>query len=181
MAIRPLEYAAFPIEVENDTIRFNIEQQPSVGSVVIRRLDDRNVERWKREYRYPPLLVSAQRRNARIAELARLFFPQNDGAAPGAEQAVRAAVEFPEFMPLVSRAVLGRDGTLWLQRADGEVGASARWIILDPIGNPRGEVSVPNGSQLRAFAVRDDRAWIPMSDDTGTLWVSQVRINDARH
>jgi hypothetical protein len=75
---------------------------------------------------------------------------------PKLEELLRRNTRVPSFQPPVTQALLAADGSVWLRREDVHV-AAVRWTILDPAGEPAGEVSVPAGTRI--LYVDADTVW----------------------
>jgi hypothetical protein len=178
MAIRPLQYPSYPIELDNDTVHVVIEQtvvSPADGRLTINRVDERGVVLHTRAYTYTPKPVDAERRAATVARFLKSF-SQDGIPLPGAEEMIRKGIEFPEYLPVVRQGVLGKDGTLWLSRGDGPHGAPTRWIVMDRDGAVQGEIVLPDDSSPGSMRVFANRIWIPMTDDAGLLWLARFRL-----
>jgi hypothetical protein len=179
VAIRPLQFPSYPIELEEDTLRLVVEQTPvsaTEGWVYVRRTDERGNEKWMRRYGYGPRRVDHDLVETTVEYFATTFFGQNGAPRPGASDLVRDALVFPAFLPAVSRVVAGKDGTLWLQRGDMPRGEPPRWIVLDAKGTIRGELTLPADAQPGAMRVLGARVWLPISDSSGFMWLGQYRI-----
>jgi hypothetical protein len=77
------------------------------------------------------------------------------GVADSAENAARirgasGRLVFPRLYPPIRTAIVDRDGGVWVQLrpADGRID----WIILDPSGESRGRVDIPDTVQLVAMS-----------------------------
>ena len=178
IAVRPLQYASHPIEVDSDTLHVVIEQavlSPTDGRLTIKRVNDRGAARETHIFRYTPRRLDEDVRTATINRFLRSS--TRDGVPlPGAREMIRKGLEFPEYLPAVRQGVLGKDGTLWLARGDGPEGEPTRWLVVDPNGVPLGETVLPPGSSAGAMQVIGNRIWIPMQDDSGLLWLARLRI-----
>ncbi len=54
----------------------------------------------------------------------------------------------PATYPPVHGLLLGRDGTIWIEQWAAD--ASHHWLVLDPKGNPTGELTVPHNITIHA-------------------------------
>lgn len=98
--------------------------------------------------------------------------------------AIRAALEFPDYQPPIQRVWVGEDGGIWLGRED-DGGATQRWAVLDAEGRPRGQLELPTTS-LAASAARGgyarlawtsgDVVWMVESDEFDVPWLVRYRI-----
>ncbi|MGH7483864.1 MAG: hypothetical protein ACRELV_17075 [Longimicrobiales bacterium] len=99
---------------------------------------------YSRVYRYVPEPLDPSSVENVIRERAARYedppFPTAPTVAQAAEWA-RATLVVPEFLPPVSEAVAGNDGTLWIARERAD--SATRWIVLSTTGQPLGSVDVP--------------------------------------
>lgn len=79
----------------------------------------------------------------------------------------------PAYVPPVRRVVLGRDGTIWIER--GAVGDSAAWDILDPDARPIARLKVP--SNVAIHEVRGSSVWAAVSDSLNVPAIVRYRIS----
>jgi hypothetical protein len=178
-AYRPLQFSSYPKTVDADTMRVIVEQGPvsaAEGRLHITRVDDRGKAIWTRQYSYVPRRVTRDRTEERIAAFAKSSFSKNGALIPGATDAVRAALTFPDYFAAASRVLLGKDGTVWLGRGDQRDDETPRWIVIDASGKVRGDVALPKNAVLPAIHVRGDRVWVPLNDNSGALWIGRFRI-----
>lgn len=87
--------------------------------------------------------------------------------------AMRSAMRFPEFKVPVVTARLGQDESIWilLREADGP---TARWLIIDPTGDPRGTLELPADASV--LWTRADTLWTSERDDDGVPWLVRYHI-----
>ena len=86
---------------------------------------------------------------------------------------LRAAMDFPEFRLPIEYPWFAQDGSIWLRRADAG-GPTARWILIDPQGHPRGELELP--SDLRIVWNRGDTFWAVDPDEYDVQWLVRYTI-----
>ncbi|HVG43317.1 MAG TPA: hypothetical protein VM890_01265 [Longimicrobium sp.] len=111
------------------------------GTFRVARFEPGGRRAWERSYPYTPRELPQDA----VARMAEIYAEGYLGAAtPDALRAVRAALWLPTGLPPVTAAVAARDGTLWLRRESAlEDSPRVRWTVLDPSGDPAGEVTVP--------------------------------------
>ena len=86
---------------------------------------------------------------------------------------LRAALHRPRYLPVMADAVLGQDGTNWLQKY-GERGKDAEWLVLSPAGAVQGTIVLP--AATRVLDVTADRVVAASrdADDVETLFWARV-------
>jgi hypothetical protein len=132
-----------------------------------------------RRYPYRPLPLDPAEEGAVLARMSTApplssIYPDPDEA----ERVLRGMDLMPELLPPVSAAVATPAGGLWLAReADGRDTRS--WLILDPEGEPRGQVELPAGLHLRV--VRGAEAWGVETDELDVPYVVRYRILEPSH
>lgn len=118
-------------------------------------------------------LVEAGRdrvREARRRALERGLSEESAPSVPTADE-VEETAYLPSHFPPIRDALLGLDGTIWLQRAEGL--AEGPWVALSPEGTPIFRVRLPPGVRLRQAS--RDAVWATTSDEVGVPYV--VRWN----
>jgi hypothetical protein len=70
---------------------------------------------------------------------------------------------------------VGRDGSIWLQRA--VEADSASWLVLDPSGSPHAEVSLPAGFDL--LEADRDHVWGQERDELDVPYLVRYRVGTA--
>ena len=88
-------------------------------------------------------------------------------------RALRAEMRFPEFKLPLRTVWVAQDQSVWLRRDDGDA-ATARWIVLDPGGEPRGQLELP--SSVRIVWSRGDRFWAVVPDENDVEWIERFRM-----
>jgi len=89
-------------------------------------------------------------------------------------EAIRDAMDFPEFQPPIQEGIGGDDGTLWLRRED-MCAETCRWLLIGPDGSPQGHLQIPCGwrvpwiSSTAALAIEHDELDVP--------WILRLRID----
>lgn len=85
-------------------------------------------------------------------EFSRFFKGKGPGIEAAAERAAKEHVVVPRYWPSFQEAVVGADGTAWLQTAQAD-----EWLVINPAGHPVGRVNVPLG--VRIAAIHNGGAW----------------------
>ncbi|MDH3733476.1 MAG: hypothetical protein OEU54_08070 [Gemmatimonadota bacterium] len=97
---------------------------------------------WSREYPYDPVPVDPDHVEAVVANFARVVEQAGWTTARRAAEAYRGSMVIPEHTPPLTRVVIGRDGSIWLELADNDDTAN-HWLLLDSSGELHGQVSLP--------------------------------------
>jgi hypothetical protein len=105
-----------------------------------------------RAYPYTPRRLTAEISRRTIRRTVERYFRTEAGI----EAPLREALYEPEFIPPVSDALVGRDGTLWLRREDAG-DPTVAWTVISARGDVVAEVSLP--ASLRIFEATAERAW----------------------
>jgi hypothetical protein len=109
---------------------------------------------YSRAYSYQPLKVSP----AEIEqELDLLVGPLPIDQARAARASFRRALFVPEFLPPVTAALVGSDGSVWLRRERLANASMDRWLVLNERGAPTQEITI-------------DRDLVPYAAGRGMLW-----------
>lgn len=75
-----------------------------------------------------------------------------------------ASMKFPANYPPLSRLVVGRDRTIWIEQQTAPT-APRRWLALSPAGAPVAVLALPRNTVL--MAVQLDRLWASVADEDG--------------
>lgn len=86
---------------------------------------------------------------------------------------LRDAMDFPEFKPAIERPWFAQDESVWLLLTGG-AGGTARWVLLDERGRPRGQLELP--PNVRVLWSRGDTFWAVKPDEQDVPWLVQFRI-----
>lgn len=95
-----------------------------------------------------------------------------------AARRIRTEMGFPAYKLPIEGAWLAQDESIWLQRTPpsaAETPETVRWVILDPEGQPHGEVALPNGT--RPLWHREDVVWVVEPDEYEVPWVVRYRLD----
>jgi hypothetical protein len=142
---------------------------------------------YHRELRYRPVpytddaLDSIAARAARGEEGGMLAVVRAGEPSPVPEnweaiaRRLRAAMDFPDFRPPLQSVWVAQDESVWLRRW-GENGETARWVVLNPDGSPRGELELPRS--VRPLWSRGDTLWAAELDEYDVPWVVRFRIEE---
>ena len=94
--------------------------------------------------------------------------------APGrAEQLARASLFVPPYLPAARSLVVGRDGTVWIQREDTG-GDTSEWWVIDEEGRAVASMRLPAG--LRVLAAARDRVWGTETDEMDVPYIVRYEI-----
>ncbi len=75
-----------------------------------------------------------------------------------------ASMKYPANYPPLSRLVVGRDRTIWIEQQTAPT-APRRWLALSPTGAPVAVLTLPRNTVL--MAVQLDRLWASVADEDG--------------
>ena len=134
---------------------------------------------YSRAFRYVPTRLPAALPDSLAAEFAKRpsSLPPSMAAtwpaAGRAEELARASLFVPEFFPPVTDVVVGRDGTVWLQR-DGAGGESRDWWVIDERGRAIASVRLPAG--LRVLAAERERVWGTETDEMDVPYIVRYEL-----
>jgi hypothetical protein len=78
----------------------------------------------------------------------------------------------PASYPPLSRIVLGRDQTTWLEVYSTE--GDRQWLVLDARGEPVGRVAVPRGVRIQAAS--RESIWATDTDEDGLQHIMRFAI-----
>jgi len=87
---------------------------------------------------------------------------------------LRNAMEFPEFKLPIEYPWLAQDESVWLRLSHADP-ATARWLILDPEGRPRGQLELPSNMRIRWS--RGDTFWAVEPDELDVPWLVRFRLS----
>jgi hypothetical protein len=144
---------------------------------------------YSRPFRYRAVRYSAAELDTVAARVAR---GEGDGvvamvAAGGGRPAVppdwevtaralRGAMRFPEFRVPIDYPWASHDESLWIRLA-GDAGPTARWVLLDAAGRPRGQLELP--AHTRIMWSHGDVFWAVEPDEYDVPWVVRYSIRPA--
>jgi len=86
---------------------------------------------------------------------------------------VRARLDYPPFQPPIGQQIPASDGGLWLERED-EGGDERRWLLLDPVGEPRGYLTLPRETTIAWSG--GDQLWLLELDEFEVPWLVRYRM-----
>ncbi|HEX6068216.1 MAG TPA: hypothetical protein VFZ18_00285 [Longimicrobiaceae bacterium] len=170
------------------TVETPLAETAEEGTVRVTRFGLAGDTVYRRELRYSPLryadaaLDSIAARAARGAAGGMLPFAMEGGSAPpppenpeAVARALRGAMSFPDFQLPIQSSWLAQDESVWMRRPDDNT-PRARWILLDPQGEPRGQLELP--SDLRILWNVGDTFWAVDLDEYDVPWVVRYRITE---
>lgn len=125
---------------------------------------------WSRRYTYRPVDASSEQIDEAVAVSGESFrFRGADSLQ--VDRAVREVVDFPRFLPSVTRVRLV-DKEVWLRREDTK--RDWRWTVLDQNGTPVGEITLPLA--FTPFVFRPDELWGVHADEMDVPWIVRYRV-----
>jgi hypothetical protein len=119
---------------------------------------------FDRLYTYRPVPVPKARFDSIIARRTARGSPE--------QIAMWRGMSAPSSYPPLSRVVLGRDQTTWLEEYTIE--GDRRWLVLDARGEPIGRVTVPRSVQV--LAASREAVWATDTDDDGLQHIVRFAI-----
>ena len=134
---------------------------------------------FERTYPYEPVPIDPALPDSLVDDFAAGFNQAGFRSAPTparAAELARGNLHVPAHFPPVTRAVVGRDGTIWLRR-EGSDPQSAEWLVLDPGGEPIGRVTLPARTTV-AVAERG-RFWGWELDDLDVPYIVRYAVGGA--
>jgi hypothetical protein len=150
---------------------------PDAGTFTITRIDLDGDTVYHRMLSYRPERYTSEQLDSAASRGSRFMMPIG-GPAPPVDDAVvnalRAALKFPEFRLPIRNSWLADDESVWLRRED-EPGDVARWILLEPDGQVRGELHLP--ANARPLWSRVDALWASVPDEMDVPWLVRYRIS----
>jgi hypothetical protein len=153
-------------DLQNDFQRAVILRQSldDPGSYQLVALDLTGKELFSTSRRLPPVPLDASAVDAVVDTYLGSGSFQRSGLPPDeVAQAVRAALQVPDYVPPATDLHVGADGWLWVKRADGASEASV-WDVFDDEGQLRGVLQLDStargldsaGPYLWYFARQDN-------------------------
>lgn len=103
----------------------------------VRVIDEHGDVVFKRRFDFEPRRITESRIRAAVDYLA-----QGPSSSPAGREAIRKALYVPKYLPTVSQALIGVDGTVWLRREDDDK-LTARWTRIAADGVLSGDVLLP--------------------------------------
>jgi hypothetical protein len=161
----------------------HLAETPEDGVFTVTRFGLSGDTVYTRTFHYRPVRYAAAELDTIAAHAARgepgggVPFIPTGVAVPADWEAIarslRNAMDFPEFKVPIDNPWLAQDESVWLRLRDGH-DATARWILLDPQGRPRGQLELP--SDIRVLWNRGDAFWAVDPDEFDVPWVVRFRI-----
>jgi hypothetical protein len=96
-----------------------------------------------RAFRYEPKRVTETQRNAMLNPR------QRAGAPPEVTAALQRALRQIRYLPPITRAAPGNDGTVWLARENQGAEVLQEWILIDQANRVAGSVRLPANVAIR--------------------------------
>lgn len=141
----------------------------------VTRYDGSGRRVWISRVPYTPRRLTRELIEDSVAPQARMIAAIPDfGATPVTVAGwIRAQLYTPRYLPPVSAAVVGRDGSVWLRREPIH-GQPVQWTVLNANGRAIANVQAPAG--LRIFEADADRVWGIARDELEVPYVMVYRI-----
>lgn len=158
------------------TIERPLATTAAAGEFTVTRTAAAGDTLYSRTFRYRPHPWSDAAIDSLVASRDFVFEMMGVDIEAG-RAATRKALTMPDFQPGIGIVRPDGDGSLWL-RSEDAAGPTARWLLLDPAGSPRGVITVPRNNTLRETA--GDVAWFVEPDDMDVPWLVRYRIGDAK-
>lgn len=135
---------------------------------------------FSREYPYRPLPVDGALVDSLIGARGKSMetIAQRMPGAPTrarAEELARESLYLPPSLPPVSQLLLGRDGTIWLQRENTGDG-TRDWLVLSADGNVIGTVAMP--ASLRPMAAEQGSVWGMETDELDVPYLVRYGVRE---
>lgn len=128
---------------------------------------------FEKAYRYTPRRleegVIERFTSGQARVLSRLGYSQRQ-----AMEVARDSLRLPRYTPPVTEVVAGRDGTIWLRRAEPDRTSTVDWLLLDSGGTIRGTVVAPK--RLRVMEATQSTAWGVQLDQMDVAYVVRARV-----
>lgn len=131
---------------------------------------------FDRSFAYEPVPIDPGAADSLVGAFAEAFNEPRFSSAPTAAQAAewaRANLYVPAHQPPVTALLVGRDGSIWLQR-ERAAPERVEWLVLDPDGEPIGRVELP-GRTTVAVAERS-RVWGWELDDLDVPYIVRYGV-----
>jgi hypothetical protein len=141
------------------------DPEGSDATFAVRVVDSLGKQQYERTFGYAPETVGSIARDSALAALRDRTKGVNTATGGNTGGVPR------RYAP-IARALLGEDGTLWLERFNGT--ASHEWLIIDAKGGTTGELSLPNSVRVRW--VSRSVFWATESDSDDVESLTRYRI-----
>ena len=163
-----------------------LPENAEVGSLTVTRIGLHGDTVYHQTLRYEPVRYSEADLDSIAARGARgeaggmlpVYIPGTP-TPPNWEEIARAfrgAMDFPDFQTPLESVWVAQDESVWLRRRG--TGPSARWILLDPGGRPRGQIEMPGDVRVRWQ--RGDTFWAADPDELEVPWLVRFEIRPGR-
>jgi hypothetical protein len=183
---------SFPVQTKrfpDSPIRFGDPDAPVVvyrsapnhgdaGVLTLVWLDDTGNIARRATYGFDPVPVSASTSDSLLHVMAQAHEDNLGnifGRAPTAariQQVLEETVEVPPFLPPVTDAHLGRDGSIWLRRES--LRDPVPWTVLGSEGAPLGEIFLPVDAEVQLATLEE--VWVVVRDDLGVPYVVRYEV-----
>jgi hypothetical protein len=140
------------------------------GTIRVTRFDAVGDTVYARRYPFVAVPIPAAVADSAIRARA----DQIEEFVPGLGGAYRAGAWVPPVYPPVEGLVSGRDGSVWIRwRTTPERGS--HYLVLDPRGDPAGEVFLPGNVQIRVADLA--QIWALITDDLDVQSIVRYEVS----
>lgn len=152
---------------------------PDPGTVRLAWLDERGDLVHEQLYAFDPVALSASSEDSLLHAMAERHHEnlgRGLGNAPTVgriRQVLEETIAAPRFLPPLTDARLGRDGSIWVRREDLNRD-SVPWAVLDSEGTPLGQVALPRDAELRLATLEE--VWVVLPDEFSVPYVVRYRL-----
>lgn len=150
------------------------------GRVQVHRVTVTGDTLWTREMRFEAEPVPAEQVDSAvqaIAERLHEWIGERTGeSVSDFRDGVRDGIYEPPHRPVVTEAMAGRDGTVWLALQDGPdtPPEGRRWLVLDPDGANLGRVVLPR--DLTVLAADREHVWGVELDELDVPYIVRYAV-----
>lgn len=154
------------------TLRRPSSGTPENALVMLTWQDSLGMVRREREYRVEVVPITDAMADS-IFEVGSSRVSATGWSKDELQAALGRALDLPDYLPPVTQARLSKDGSIWLRR-DGRDPTYFRWTVLDPSGEPEGEVRLAR--EATPYVFDGDHIWAVVTDDFDIPFVVHYRI-----
>lgn len=135
---------------------------------------------FSRGYRYVPVPTRLEVMDSILDDVGERLGERGLFGATAAQVRGWAALSLyqPPFEPPVRAMILGRDGTIWLDRGAGEIDGMNHWLVLDADGRPFAGLDLP--ARLTVLKVVPPYLWASENDESDVPYLVRFRVAESR-
>lgn len=152
-----------PVAANADTAHFNVTYLDADGDTV-----------FSSALPYSPIPVTGDLTDQLLGERTQLL-RSRVGSRAGALNALREAVYLPPFHPPATKAIVGRDGSVWIRREDTREGR-VKWLVLAGTGQVIGQFWLERS--LDVVQAQRGYVWAVDHDEFDIPYVVRLRIDE---